>query len=372
MDQTGIAAPSVIEQLKQQDLRGDSGKKTSAPVLPKYEFQVEPYDSKAPDIQRLMLSNRVRSKELFGFLEIHPSAVEWYSNEGGFDETSGWLAGPVSDGLREIRLRGLGISNEQATQVLEPVPLESMNLVARDQKTGRIVPARKRRLAESFAAPFVLGMLFFMIVLLTSAPMLAAVAEDKIQRVFEMLLVSATPFDVIGGKVLAAVGTALTSSIFYMAGAVILLEAMTVIGLAPLRMVPWFFVYVVAEVVMLASVATALGAACNSSRDAENLRMITVLPVVIPILMMTAVLQDPNGILATAMSLFPLFTPMLMLIRQASPAGVPAWQPLVGIIGVFATTMGVCWVASRIFRVAILSQGKTPNFAELVRWSLTS
>lgn len=255
-------------------------------------------------------------------------------------------------------------------QALNPVPLESMSLVARDQTSGRIVPARKRGVAEGFAAPFVLAILFFMIVLLTSAPMLAAVAEDKIQRVFEMLLVSATPFDLIAGKVLAAVGTALTSSIFYVFGAVILLEALSIIGLAPLQMLPWFFLYLVAEVVMLASMATALGAACNSTRDAESLKLITIFPVVIPILFLTPVLQEPNGVFATAMSLFPLFTPMLMLIRQASPAGVPGWQPFIGMIGVLATTVAICWIASRIFRIAILLQGKTPSIAELIRWGV--
>jgi ABC-2 type transport system permease protein len=146
-----------------------------------------------------------------------------YSNQGGFGETERWLAGPVNDGLRRTRLAKLGLDEKQLDQALRPIPVDSMNLVARDRKTGRIVPARKRGI-EGFAVPFVLAILFFMIVLLTSAPMLAAVAEDKTQRVFEMLLASATPFDLIGGKVLAAIGVALTSSTFYVIGAVILLR----------------------------------------------------------------------------------------------------------------------------------------------------
>ena len=241
----------------------------------------------------------------------------------------------------------------------------------RDRKTGRIVPAQKRSIAESFAAPFILAFLFFMIVLSTSAPMLSAVAEDKVQRVFEMLLVSASPLDLIGGKVLAAVGTALTSSIVYVIGAFVLLEALAIMGLAPLRILPWFFLYLIAEVVMLASMASALGAACNSTRDAEHLKLITLLPVMIPMLVLTPVLQEPNGAFATAMSFFPLFTPILMLVRQASPAGLPIWQPWVSLTGVAAATLVISWMASRIFRLAILFQGQTPNLVELIRWAVT-
>ena len=370
VDKTGVAAASVVKQIEQQNKIDGFDKRTGARIMPRYDLETVAPDEHDPNGQLLALSNRVRDKDLFGFLEIGPNSVEWYSNEGGFGQTKDWLAGPVNDALARIHLSVLGIKSEQLDQALKPVPVESMSLLARDEKSGQVVPARKRGEAEGFAAPFVLAILFFMIVLLASAPMLSAVAEDKTQRVFEMLLASASPFDLIAGKILAAVGTALTSSIFYIAGALLLLQALAMSGLAPLQVIPWFFIYLAAEVMMLSSVATALGAACTSTRDAENLKMIVIMPVMIPILVLTPILSEPNGALATGMSLFPLFTPILMLIRQAAPGGVPAWQPWVGLTGVLITTVAVSWLASRIFRVALLFQGKTPNVAELFRWGL--
>ncbi|MGH9621432.1 MAG: ABC transporter permease [Candidatus Acidiferrales bacterium] len=370
VDDTGSAAESIVQQAKRQSLRDALAKNTGKQATPKYEFEIVPPDFKNPAGQRLALSNRVRSRELFAFLEIEPASAKLYSNGSGFGDAERWLAGPVSDGLRRNRLRALGISTEELDRALKPVPLESMSLVVGDSKTGQITPARKRGIAEGFAAPFILAMLFFMIVLITSAPMLTAVAEDKVERVFEMLLASASPLDLIGGKIIAAVGTALTSSIFYVAGAIILLEALAIIGLAPLQIMPWFFVYLIAEVIMLASMATALGAACGSARDAEHLKMITIFPVVIPMLFLTPILQEPNGTFATAMSFFPLFTPILMLVRQATPAGIPAWQPWIGLIGVLIITLAISWMASRIFRIAILFQGKTPKVSEIILWGL--
>jgi ABC-2 type transport system permease protein len=81
-------------------------------------------------------------------------------------------------------------------------------------------------------------------------------------------------------------------------------------------------------------------------------------------------MQQPNGALSTALSLLPPFTPMLMVMRQAMPGGVPAWQPWVGLAGVALWTWAMTWAAARIFRVAILMQGKTASYADLFRWAL--
>jgi hypothetical protein len=70
--------------------------------MPKYEFEIVSPKLQDSDTQRLAPSDRVRHKELFGFLEIEPNSVNWYSNEGGFGQTEQWLAGPMSDGLRRI------------------------------------------------------------------------------------------------------------------------------------------------------------------------------------------------------------------------------------------------------------------------------
>jgi ABC-2 type transport system permease protein len=82
-------------------------------------------------------------------------------------------------------------------------------------------------------------------------------------------------------------------------------------------------------------------------------------------------MQQPNGAISTALSLFPPFTPMLMLLRQAMPGGgVPVWQPWVGLIAVLAFTLVMVIAAARIFRIAILMQGKTPKVSEMVRWAV--
>jgi ABC-2 type transport system permease protein len=184
-----------------------------------------------------------------------------------------------------------------------------------------------------------------------------------------MLLGVATPFELMAGKVLAAVGVSLTSSSVYVVGGAFALVAMGMTGLLPLGILPWFYVYLVADVIMLCAMAAALGAACNTAQEAQSLAIVLLSPVLIPLFIVTPIMRQPNGVLATAVSLFPPFTPVLMLMRQAMPGGVPWWQPWVGGVGVLACTLATAWAAARIFRVGILMQGKAPNLREMLRWA---
>jgi ABC-2 type transport system permease protein len=70
------------------------------------------------------------------------------------------------------------------------------------------------------------------------------------------------------------------------------------------------------------------------------------------------------------MSFIPPFTPLMMMLRQAAPGGIPAWQPWVGLVGLAACTVVALWAAARIFRIGLLAQGKTPTMAEMLRWAV--
>jgi ABC-2 type transport system permease protein len=57
-----------------------------------------------------------------------------------------------------------------------------------------------------------------------------------------------------------------------------------------------------------------------------------------------------------------------MMLRQATPSTIPAWQPWVGLAGVALFTLFCVWAGGRIFRIGILMQGKAPKAGTLVKW----
>lgn len=387
VDHTGVTAKALIETVEIKNTKDifdkTTGKQTSARCI----IEAVPPDDADPQAQLLALSDRVRRREIFAFLEIGRDAlhapenanpeklaasfrVDYYSNSAGIDETRGWLSGPVNDAMRRTRLAQLGIDSGRFSEVLAPATMQSMSLLSRDPATGRVQESRKRSELEGFIVPFAMMMLLAMMVLMSSAPMLGAVADDKQQRVFEMLLGSATPFELMMGKMMAAVALTMTSSILYVAASLFVLQSMAMMGMAPLSVLPWFFLYMVADVLVISSLAIAVGSACASPTDAQHLAMLVMAPTLIPLFLLAPIMQAPNGPISTVMSFIPPFTPLIMLMRQAMPGGVPAWQPWVSLIGVIAWTLAVTWAAARIFRIGILVQGKTARISEMARWAV--
>jgi ABC-2 type transport system permease protein len=127
-------------------------------------------------------------------------------------------------------------------------------------------------------------------------------------------------------------------------------------------------VYLVLAVLMYASLFIAVGAAAGDIKETQALLMPVMLLVALPMLLLAAVIQDPNGPLAMGVSFFPFSTPMMMVARIAVPPGVPWWQPVVGVVLVLVTSLACVWAAGRIFRVGLLMQGKGVKFADLARW----
>ena len=386
LDHTGKAAAAVIAAAEEKNAKDLYDKTTGRQAIPHYRFETIAPEAGREIEQRLALSDRVRSRQLYAFLEIgaaalHPAEgdaaakdpsnrVDYYSNAGGIDEAKLWVSGPVSDGLRRARLLEAGVPAGRHADILGAANVQMMTLVSRDVKTGAIGEGKKKGDLEGFIVPFATMMLLAMIVMAASTPILGTIADDKSQRVFEMLLGSATPFELMPGKVLGALGLALTSSVFYLGAGLLLLTTMTTMGMAPLTLLPWFVVYVIADVLVLSALGMALGAACSSPHDAQQLAVLLLAPVVVPIFLLMPIVQQPNGTLAVVLSLMPPFTPILMMLRQAMPGGIPAWQPWVGLAGVALWTVAVSWAAARIFRVVLLMQGSMPKLSQLARWAI--
>jgi ABC-2 type transport system permease protein len=379
IDRTGVAASAVIQAAEEISRRAVAKAPGGLNVMPHMVFeQVQPEGDDTA--QLVSLSDRIRRGELVLVLDISAGAlapgkeeppadlVRIYSNSSGVDQIGIAMQSAVNNGLRQVRLSQLGIDPARAPDILRDVPVVSMGLVTKDPVSGQIGGAEKRNPLQAVLVPVFLTVLLLMVVLLGAAPHLGAVAEDKMQRVFEMLLCSASSFELMMGKVVASLGTSLTSSIFYILGGLAALAGMALFGVAPLHLLPWFFVYLIAEVAMLSAWSVALGSACNTPQDAQSLAFLLILPVMIPMLMLTPVMQQPNGVLATTMSFIPPFTPMVMLLRQSMPGGVPWWEPWVGLVGMIVFAAAVIWAAARIFRIGILSQGKAPKIRELAQW----
>ena len=154
-------------------------------------------------------------------------------------------------------------------------------------------------------------------------------------------------------------------------------EKLMVLG-AEIYKIPWlmlisfFLVYFLLGYLIYSSIYAAIGAAVDNETDTQQF----VIPVIMPLMLAIyvgffSVFNNPHGPIAVAFSLFPLTSPIVMLMRLSSglgEGGVPIWQLVTSILLLIITFIGIVWLAAKIYRVGILMYGKKPSYKELYKW----
>jgi ABC-2 type transport system permease protein len=77
-------------------------------------------------------------------------------------------------------------------------------------------------------------------------------------------------------------------------------------------------------------------------------------------------MQNPHGSLAFWMSMFPLTSPIVMVVRL--PFGVPFWEIALSMSLLVTAFVGSVWIAGRIFRIGVLMYGQKVSLGQLRKW----
>lgn len=379
IDHSGILGGMLSDAAEKRNAEAVYDRESGKQVQASWVIEnIEP-DSLDPKALRLELSDRIREGTLHAFLEIGPDVLHPVEGEEGFriryhasnaavDAIRGWCNNLLNNHLRLTRLAESGVPEDQAGRILTWIQVEPMGLVSLDE-AGEILEARRVSEQEAILVPLILFFLMFSMVMMGAMPLLQSTMEEKTQRIAEVLLGSLKPVEFMAGKVLGGLSVSLTGATVYVIGGVIFLRGVGLSGMIPYRVIPWFFAFLILEIVMMGSLLSALGSACNDPKDAQNLSFPAMFPVFFPMFLMLPILQEPTSGFAVLLSLIPPFTPMIMLLRLTVPTPIPAWQPWVGLTGVLLFTGFMVWLGGRIFRVGILMQGGPPKLSKMIHWA---
>jgi len=381
VDRSGICAEALAAAAEARNAAALRDPETGEQIRPAYRIEIVDPGGEDPGALRLRLSDRVRAGELHAFVEIgegvlHPrddppgAAVGFHAAKAAIDELREWVEQPINTRLRQARLAEAGVPPETVPDAFDWIRAEPMGLAALDERTGEIQPAGRINELQALLVPLALPALMLLLIMMGAVPLLNAVMEEKSQRIAEVVLGSVRPFQFMMGKVLGGVAVSLTAAATYMIAGVVALRWSGWSELVPYRVLPYFAVFVPLAIVMLGAFNAALGSACNDPSEAQSVMFPAMLPALFPMFVLVPVLREPESVFATALSLVPPFTPMLMVLRLAAQESLPHWQPLVGLGGVIAFALLTVWLGGRVFRVAILMQGTPPRFGNIVRWAL--
>lgn len=373
VDRTGVLAARVeAEAAAYNDGSvNDRGRATRARFLPRI---VVP-GAESPDELRLRLSNDVRNKALFAFVELPAGLLEpgsserlqYFSEHPTYQELPEWLGDTVSRLTVDQRIAASGADPEATRRLLAPVRIDRKGLVLRDAD-GSVGEAERVDALRTLALPAIAMFLLFGLVMSSAPQLLNSVIEEKTSRISEVLLGSVPAFTLMLGKLLGSVAVTLSLAFVYVGGGLLLSAQFDYLGIIDWTIVPWFLLFLVFAVVLYGSMFIAIGAACSEVKDAQGMMTPAIVLAMLPIFLWLNVAQNPDTPYSVGLSLFPFATPYLMLLRLAIPPGPPAWQVALGLVLVVGTTVGMVWVAGRILRVGLLMQGKTASYREMLRW----
>jgi ABC-type Na+ efflux pump permease subunit len=327
------------------------------------------------DALRLELSDRIRKQDLYAFVEIPEDVVDHgsvsvYSEDSGLSGFTQWLGMTINERAKALRFQEIGLDAEVVTRATRRVEIKGLGLLQKST-SGEIQAAVEKDELTTILLPLFAMMLMFMVIFMSSQPMLESVLEEKSQRIAEVLLGSASPSQLMAGKLMGSVAGSLTVAGLYFAGGYFLADSQGYADKIPMKIIPWFLVFQVLGVMFFAAIFMAVGASVSQLKEAQAMLLPVWILLMCPMFVWFYIVQEPNGPLAYWFSFFPPATPTTMVLRMATGTTIPTWQPWLGALLLVLATAVCVFIAGRIFRVGILWQGKTPRFSELIRWALT-
>ncbi|KGK30064.1 ABC transporter permease [Cellulophaga sp. E6(2014)] len=327
----------------------------------------------------------------------------FYTKEAPSTSTLDKIEGIFKTRLQQNRLQELGVSKQDFLEVDKNYDINLSTF------SGDINIKGFNEIRAFIGGGF--GYLIMMFIIIYGGFVMRSVIEEKTSRIIEVIISSVKPFQLMMGKIIGTSLAGITQfTIWIFSASLLMLVVIFIFDIDPATFtganpsmgamstvpdvsmmnekvlalgveifkIPWvmlisfFLVYFLLGYLIYSSIYAAIGAAVDNETDTQQF----ILPVITPLMLAIyvgffSVFNNPHGPIAVAFSLFPLTSPIVMLMRLSSglgEGGVPIWQVVVSILLLIITFMGIVWFAAKIYRIGILMYGKKPSYKELYKW----
>ncbi len=267
----------------------------------------------------------------------------------------------------EKRLRKGGLDPQKVSQYIKQVRLTPIKVTKKGEE---------KDMMGTFMVSYFLALILYMAIFIYGAVIMRGVIEEKSSKVVEVILSSIKPFQLLLGKILGIGAVGLTQfSIWAVFGLAATQYSQTHIPAGadfnlvsiPAYIFVYFVVFFILGYFLYATFYAAVGSMVNSEKEAQQLMMPITMFLVLPLLLLIFVIRSPDSALSVFLSMFPLFAPIIMMLR-VSVLLPPFIQVGGAIVLLILAVLVMTWLAAKIFRVGILMYGKPPKFAEIIRW----
>ncbi len=341
-------------------------------------YEIPAADTVTVDSIRRHLDSLLLTKKLKNYVIVYPDpeindSVVMVSKSLTFKSVARYDRN-ISQVLSKIRLEQSNIN----------LPVDSVLKMARRIDMIQTSPGGKTRdfLSIYFGA-LIFVMIIFVPIISFGQILMRSVIEEKNSRVIEVIISSASPFQLMMGKIMGLGAANLTQVLIWLTMGLILFsfrgafdisDQVADIMFNPI-LIGYFVVFMTMAYIMYSTLFAMVGAVCTTDKETQNFVLPLTLSLIMPVMFLMYIVQEPDSTVTTVISFIPLLTPTMMVARLniLLPETFTFTDPVIleATLGVFMLLFFVLfliWATARIFRIGILMYGKRATLPEIVRW----
>jgi len=340
-----------------------------------------------PTSEAELLKTDFSGSPYYALLYIYGENFTLYSNQQISLSVSKSIERQLEQLIEHEKLKLLGID----LQILEDASTEiniTTKIISEDGNTSN------SQAEASMGIGFLSGILIYMFIFMYGTMVMRGVIEEKTSRIVEVIISSVKPFQLMMGKILGVALVGLTQFVLWILLTIIIstvaelafLDAnvmatemnsadQSVIlaqvaeftgGINLLQIFLAFIFYFLAGYLMYSALFAAVGSAVDAEADTQQFVLPITIPLILSFVLITPIMENPDGTLAFWMSMIPFTSPVIMMVRL--PFGVANWELALSIGILIASFIATTWLAGRIYRTGILMYGKKATYKEIWKW----
>lgn len=321
-----------------------------------------------------------------------PEGITLFSEKNPSIDVISNLERVLKNKIEDIKLKQSSIDKATIESLKAKVSIQSINMTESGEKAGSAGVAS--------VVGYIAAIMIYFFIFIYGIQVLRGVIEEKTNRIVEVIVSSVRPFQLMLGKIfgIGAVGltqfliwvflifgiTAMVGSYFHVDQSQVaaanemmqqnpgqnaqmvndIFNSLESINF-PLLIFSFLF-YFIGAYLLYGSLFAAIGSAVDNDSDAQQFQLPITIPLIFSLIVLSAILREPDGSLAFWLSLVPLTSPVIMMMRI--PFGVPVLDLLLSMSLLIAGFLFTTWLASRIYRIGILMHGAKVNYRILWKW----
>ncbi len=325
------------------------------------------YDVQSTDAEIGDITGKITSEDVeCAFVMTGPTSYTYYVNNLSMYDSNSAIADEVLQQIYQMNamING-GMTAEQAGEVMSI------------QITGEVESLGKDQF-QNFFYTYIMIFALYMVILLYGQMVATNVATEKSSRAMEVLITSAKPNSMMFGKVLASCIAGLVQLVAVFGSALVFYNlnksywGVNMIVDSIFNIPPELFVYMLVFFILgfliYAFMFGAVGSTASKLEDINTSVMpITMLFIIAFFVVMFSMASGSiDNTLMTVCSYIPFTSPMAMFTRICMST-VPLYEILISVAILIGSTLGIGFLAAKIYRVGVLMYGTTPKLGAILK-----